>query len=43
MRFLVRPFYHAFFRNRLLQRPFKAFERWRRRLIGDYSMEELSQ
>lgn len=43
IRFLVRPFYHAFFRNRVLQRPLKAFERWRRRLIGDYSMEELSQ
>ena len=42
MRFLVRPFYHALFRNRLLQRPIKAFERWRRRLIGDYSMEELA-
>ena len=43
VRFLARPFYHAFFRNRLLQRPFKAFERWRRRFIGDYTEEELSR
>lgn len=43
VRFLVRPFYHAFFRSRLFNRPFEAIERWRRRIVGDYTREELSR
>ena len=43
IRFLIRPYYHALFRNEILRRPVLAFERWRRRLIGDYSLEEISQ
>ncbi len=43
VRFVLRPLYHAFFRNKVFGRLFLVIERWRRRFVGDYSLEEMSR